>query len=1221
MPELVAGGPTIPVRLLNELDGGKVVFFCGAGVSAGAGSGLPNFPDLVDYVYTANHIQPDTVEKEALDIRALDKVLGLLERDERLGARVLRRTVIERLSVPPSGELHVHKALIDLSRNEQGTRLITTNFDNRFVEAGLDTELVDAAPKLPLPKPHSWSSLVHLHGRIVPDDDGANLVLTAANFGRAYLTERWAARFVTELFREFAVVFVGYSVSDPVMSYLVDALAAERAMGARFGTAYAFADFDGTDTGASKARDGWLAKNVEPILYDKRDGHRLLADTLIEWARVRTDPFHARSRIAINEMARMPAGPGDPVVERVVWALEDPVAAKALADEPPIVDEDEFVKFGTWLDMFSEMRLLSSSTDDITSNGSDRNQTAVPLVDNGFRSQNPNNLDTTRVYLSVWLARHLHVPQLLAWVLRNGKHLHPRLRQEIERRLAVEDSSIPERLRLLWTVLLANRPPDPWKGLWVSDRYRAATTGAERRLIEDEVVESIAPRLVVFPGPASGLVFRQYADGKSQPISPIDACGHLKLVSGDDDSRRRGGEILQDEEAIARHAETLTGHLEQALDLGEEDDEFYSNSILHRPSIAEHEQNHDHDGWAHLIDLARDSYLALVARHPKRAVAVLLRWVESRHPLFRRLALHALTENPISDIRLARDLLLKGRKPGLWELEMHREVMRFFRLAGKRLPRNLRAEIVRAIHAGPRSNKGMGSFINREGLHYAKALRLHKLSVSGASLDNRSKALADEAAREADGGADERDEFLMWHGEGRWISVEEFAPEELVEGSIADVMAAIEGRKIGQDGLRGLVVQKQVKVASALRRLAKKGEWPASHWQGFLWNLAVPHEGKKPPARLRAHVARVLAEAPHELFNELGSAAAEFITRLAQECGIDQEEEFGLLWSKTWDGMGEVEPDTGDLKDPLTDALNHPAGKLAEAALGRLRKYEPAIGAGIPGALRRYFDAIAEDSGGNLGRVMLATRLHYLFAVDPGWTTEHMISRLNPRQSQEAVNLWSAYGWSSSLGPDLLRAFKEAFLEFLRHEGADGPRLANLRSLFMAVCLDLPEELTEQEIRGVVELLPEGGLRRVLRSLTRRLTGQAAERARVWRDQAHPWLHNYWPREAVRQTAGTSEAILGMLVESGDAFPEAAKWAMEYLRPIEGPGLYLLNKSGHAEQHPEAMLHVIERMVEGGVLQGYEKPFLKGILDAIAVADAEMTGDPLFLRLYGIATR
>ena len=35
MPELVARGPDIPVHLLNELDSGKVAFYCGVGVSAG----------------------------------------------------------------------------------------------------------------------------------------------------------------------------------------------------------------------------------------------------------------------------------------------------------------------------------------------------------------------------------------------------------------------------------------------------------------------------------------------------------------------------------------------------------------------------------------------------------------------------------------------------------------------------------------------------------------------------------------------------------------------------------------------------------------------------------------------------------------------------------------------------------------------------------------------------------------------------------------------------------------------------------------------------------------------------------------------------------------------------------------------------------------------------------------------------------------------------------
>ena len=532
MPELVAGGPTIPVRLLNELDGGRVVFFCGAGVSAGPASCLPSFEGLVEYVYAANRIQPDAVESEALERKALDKALGLLERDERLGSSNLRRTVIERLSRPPSGKLSVHQALIDLAENESGVRLITTNFDNRFVEAGLEEDLVDAAPKLPVPKPHAWSSLVYLHGRIAGNEDGANLVLTAADFGRAYLTERWAARFVTELFREFTVVFVGYSIDDPVMSYMVDALAAERAKGARFATAFAFADADGSAIGGSKASDGWRAKNVEPIIFDRRDDYRLLSETLIEWARLRKDPFQTRSRIAINGLARMPAGADDPLVERVVWALQDPVAAKALAGEPPIVNEDEYAKLETWLDMFVEKDLLSCTANDLVPNGSDQSLPIARLVDNGSWSVNPANLDMTRRCLAAWLARHLHVPQLMAWVLRNGGHLHPILRQEVERNLAASDYEIPPRLRLLWTVLLDNRPTDPRKGLWSSDRYAAATSDGERWRIEDEVMESIAPRLIVRPGPPSWLAAQQHLGKKPSPLGPIDACGHLKLVWG-----------------------------------------------------------------------------------------------------------------------------------------------------------------------------------------------------------------------------------------------------------------------------------------------------------------------------------------------------------------------------------------------------------------------------------------------------------------------------------------------------------------------------------------------------------------------------------------------------------------------------------------------------------------------------------------------------------------
>ena len=415
------------------------------------------------------------VPDEHLRRPQLDKALALLERPNRLGPQVLRRTVIERLSTPPTGSLPVHEALLTLSKNERGTRLVTTNFDNRFVEAGFDERFLDAASKLPVPKRHDWWSLVHLHGRIDRDldTDGSNLVLTAADFGRAYITERWAARFVTELFRVFTVVFVGYSVADPVMSYLVDALAAERAKGAPFKDAYAFGEYDGTAEGLQVTHDRWDAKSVQPILYDNRDGdHRLLTETLIEWARIRTDPFQAHAQIALSGIRKLPGGPNDPVLERVVGALKDPAAAETLAKAPVIVDEEEFPKIERWLHAFQEGGLLRCTADEADPEAGEQGPAFVRLVDAGYLQLNRNAIDATRKWLAVWIARHAHVPQILEWVLRNGGRMHAFLRDRVQLQLVQPEVEIPPRLRLLWTILLNHEPTDHHRFLWTNEQLQ-----------------------------------------------------------------------------------------------------------------------------------------------------------------------------------------------------------------------------------------------------------------------------------------------------------------------------------------------------------------------------------------------------------------------------------------------------------------------------------------------------------------------------------------------------------------------------------------------------------------------------------------------------------------------------------------------------------------------------------------------------------------------------
>jgi len=145
--------------------------------------------------------------------------------------------------------MDTHNALLTLSRNRRGQyRIITTNFDRVFeyaiAKSGLAL-LKSQAPRLPVPK-NRWDGLVYLHGLLPETPTLADLdclVLSSGDFGLAYLAERWAARFVSELFRNFIVCFVGYSINDPVLRYMMDALAADRLLGESTSEVFAFGNY------------------------------------------------------------------------------------------------------------------------------------------------------------------------------------------------------------------------------------------------------------------------------------------------------------------------------------------------------------------------------------------------------------------------------------------------------------------------------------------------------------------------------------------------------------------------------------------------------------------------------------------------------------------------------------------------------------------------------------------------------------------------------------------------------------------------------------------------------------------------------------------------------------------------------------------------------------------------------------------------------------------
>jgi len=317
-----AHGPDIPGDLLDARDDGQVIFFCGSGVSLHQAGG-PTFPQLAQRVITELGVPSESTAAQVLEIAqnlpaiagvgsviATDQIFGLLERD--FPVHDVRRAVSKAVKPPETAILDAHRSLLDLSRGPDGvTRLVTTNFDLLF-EAAASTSLDCLVPPL-FPNPSKgtgFRGIVHLHGKVndaYDDIDSEEFVLSSADFGRAYLSDGWATRFMQALIERFRVVFVGYSADDPPLKYLLEALRPNYA-GDRL---YAF------QNGAAKAASAlWMQKGVTAIPFDRFDQ---LWSTIMLWAERARDPEAWHNSIAA--LASQPPGSLKPsnVVRLHIW--------------------------------------------------------------------------------------------------------------------------------------------------------------------------------------------------------------------------------------------------------------------------------------------------------------------------------------------------------------------------------------------------------------------------------------------------------------------------------------------------------------------------------------------------------------------------------------------------------------------------------------------------------------------------------------------------------------------------------------------------------------------------------------------------------------------------------------------------------------------------------------------------------------------------------------
>lgn len=209
----------IPSKLVDASRNGNLVIFAGAGVSKQDPLRFPDFNNLVSLIKSEVDLA-DRMEPFDKDAISCEQYLGYLE------SRYDIRSVAAKLLDTAGKTTELHKNIIRLFPSNDAVRIVTTNFDNAF-EYALEALQINGiksyfCPALPIGS--SFSGIVYAHGSIHETDD---MVLTSADFGKAYVTQGWASRFLVSLFSQYTVLFVGYSCQDILVDYLARSISSE----------------------------------------------------------------------------------------------------------------------------------------------------------------------------------------------------------------------------------------------------------------------------------------------------------------------------------------------------------------------------------------------------------------------------------------------------------------------------------------------------------------------------------------------------------------------------------------------------------------------------------------------------------------------------------------------------------------------------------------------------------------------------------------------------------------------------------------------------------------------------------------------------------------------------------------------------------------------------------------------------------------------------------
>lgn len=1227
-------GPEIPDQLIEARDNGEVVFFCGAGISLPAG--LPDFDrlarDLLDRLGAQESRQRYT------DQASLDQVFTALVKE--FGGSTVDREIASALATPRRPRLDHHRTALDLSRGPGGMpQIVTTNFDLLFerAERGVRTYVPPALPDLGLLQP--IEGVVYLHGRLNTSTTQARAgyIISSADFGRAYLAEGWAARFVRELRERYTIVLLGYSANDPPMRYLLEGLNSREGTSYRF-PLYAFAAADG-----GAAEEDWRDRGVTLIPYEPADpGHSGLWNSLEAWATAARQPDDWQSQL-VALAQRKPTELKPFERGQVCHLIKSAEGARAFANAEPappgewICVFDAFVRYGrpsklSWDD--------EEEVDPLTSYGLDSDPPRPPASEDGTASALPgvdlirwqrgdetwpdrqrlvgwhgewtSQLPPRLYHLARWLSRVMAEPETVWWAAGNPQP-HPGLITAL-RDAFNRTPPAPEIAKHFWGTYLeaaGGKPSQLRDTRSFEFREQVHTHGWTNATLR--AFERISQPFFEISRPLGG--------GPVPPALPWAELNLYKVVQINvavapwDDSQ-----LTVPAAVLPQVVETVRRSLQRMAQMLEESTSLYWRTPTLHPTGERGEDRMFGRKSGYFLWFA-SLFDRLLAENPAAAVREAAAWDASEPYFFAKLFLYAATRSGAIAPDQFVGALRAMPNDVFWAHDNRRELLFAVREQWPLLDAAQRRDIERRFARGrPWRDDNGHSDRRRRRLEVAVILRwleLQGFELTAKTARYLATVIAAEAewddswARTADDSMGPRGGFIE----------RVTATQGLEQLPAADIVTAAES--LSSHNIRelrdfrpfdGLVASFPLKAISGLRAAARRGEYPSELWHSLMSNWP---DGSTD--RLLWFAAETLSRLPDEAFLAIRFSLPQWLQKQFNRLVTYDRNRAFRIFDRVVDRFMHAPPEDlgssvgtttigGVIQDrsevSISKAINAPGGELAECLFPLLKGRR---GKRFPAYLRNRAFRLYQlpGAGGGHAAAVTARRLSWIEYWDAGWAQAMLPWFEVTHPLSEAMWHGAAHD-PRFLTPAAETAIKSAYLAVLSGDAPWEMDRSDLESLFrrlpwLATTYGGPV-VSLAEARSVLVRCSDRDRSAALASLAMSLS-----KPENWLTVVKPFIAGAWPRQLRYLSEATSRDFARIAEESGEHFPDAVETVLPLVRPVRHLDLFgyrLRNPTedgnDHARKYPQSVLALLNALVgdDPATIPWQLKEILDVLLDA-----------------------